>query len=131
MSAKKLMVLKLDEERYALDSGIACGKAEDEAQQTGQYPVVYPEPFKTIGLGYGRLSDHIRKHCDDVASELGLETEFCEQTDLLITVYGGTTNAFALFRSALSERLDTARAWIINDSELWPADVAARQPSSL
>lgn len=130
MATTNLVILKLAEERYALDSAAAYGNAEDEAKQTGTYPAVYPEPFNTIGCGFGRLSDHVRKHCDVVARELGLEADYCHQTDLLITVHCGTEDALARYRRTLGEHLEAVRAWIVNDSELWPPANGTRQPHS-
>lgn len=112
------IIIKLDEERYAEDSGDAYSKAEDEAQRTNAYPVVYPEPFNSIGCGYGPLNDYVQKQCNAVASELGLECDYYIQSELMVTLHCGSNADYVKFLKILGERLEAVKCWVINASQL-------------
>lgn len=114
-----LVVLKLDEERYAVDSSNACSEAENEAQRTNAR-AVYPEPFNSVGCGYSPLNDYVRNQCSVVAAELGLDQEYCIQTELMVTLYCGTKADYAKFVTVLGARLQVVKGWIINAAKLWP-----------
>lgn len=122
MGTSSLIILKLAEERYAEDSGNAYSMAEEEAQRTNIYPVAYPEPFYSIGCGYGPLNDYVRKQCNAVASELGLDADFCIQSELAVTLHCGATEDYAKFTAMLGERLEAVKGWITNASQLWADD---------
>lgn len=114
-----MVLLKLDEERYAEESGAAYEKAEREAQQSGRYPVVYAEPYRSIGCGFGPLNAYVRIQCSAVANELRLELAFCNHADLLVSLSGGSPKDCDGFVETLGERLQAVKTWIINRGPLW------------
>lgn len=128
MGTSSLIILKLAEERYAEDSSNAYSKAEDEAQRTNAYPVVYPEPFNEIGCGYGPLNDYVRKQCNAVAYELGLDADFCIQSELMVTLHCGAKADYAKFVKTLGERLQPVKGWVVNSSQLWPSTEVTEKP---
>lgn len=128
MGASSLVILKLAEERYAEDSGNAYSKAEEEALRTNVYPVIYPEPFNSIGCGYGPLNDYVQKQCSAVVSELGLDADFCNQSELMVTLYCGSKADYDKFVRILGERLQTVKGWVINSSQLWPDNEVCNKP---
>ncbi|WP_341744595.1 hypothetical protein [Azonexus hydrophilus] len=128
MATSVLVILKLAEESYAADSSSAYNKAEDEARRSNAYPVVYPEPFNSIGCGYGPLNDYVRKQCSAVASELGLDSDFCIQSELQVTLYCGTKADYAKFVQTLGVRLQAVKGWVINSSQLWPGTDVTETP---
>ncbi len=121
-----LVVLKLDEERYAVDSSNACSEAENEAQRTNAR-AVYPEPFNSVGCGYSPLNDYVRNQCSVVAAELGLDQEYCIQTELMVTLYCGTKADYAKFVTMLGARLQAVKGWVTNAAQLWPETQVADQ----
>lgn len=124
------IILKLAEDAYAEDSGNAYEMAEQEAERTGEYPVKYPEPYSTIGCGFGPLSTYVQKECDIVAAELNLDLEFCDQAELMVILYGGSKADHDQFAGTLGERLQAVKGWIANFSELWPDSEANDKPES-
>lgn len=120
MGTTTLIILKLNEEGYAADSGDAYKKAEQDAMRTGQYPVVYPEPYNSIGCGYGPLADYVKRQCFELSNERRLDLEFCHQVELLITLYCGTQADYAEYTRMLGERLQGVKTWVLNAAELWP-----------
>jgi len=122
-----LVVLKLAEESYAVDSSSAYSKAEIEAERTNT-KAVYPEPFNSVGCGYGPLTAYVKQLCSTVAAELGLDHEFCIQTDLMVTLYCGTKADYAKFVKVLGDRLQAVKGWIINATQLWPETQAEGKP---
>lgn len=119
MGTTGLVVLKLDEEAYAEASGGAYRRAEEAAQGSGQCPN-YPEPFNTIGCGYGPLAEHVKRLCSTLSLELGLDADFCHQTDLMVTLYCGTAADYAKFEKMLGERMQPVKEWVRNRAQLWP-----------
>lgn len=114
-----LIILKLAEEIYAGESAQACAAAEEAAAQTQQYPVVYPEPFQSLGCGYGPLMQFVLNSCLDLTSELGLDADFCSQTDLQLTLVNVPSAKYQKFMTVLATRLEPVRPWILNGHELW------------
>lgn len=119
MGATELVIVNLDEESYAEVSARAYGAAESAAQRTGEYPD-YPEPFDTIGCGWGVLGEYVKQQCLALTSEQGLDVDICHQTDLMLTLHGGTAKEYAEYVEALEERLRPVKEWVVNRAGLWP-----------
>ena len=105
--------LRVDDDSYAAASSAAYQRAEENATS---YPVVYPEPFNTIGCGWGRMTDHVEQLAKELADETGLDWDCCRQTTLQLTLYCGTPDIYAQFDRALAERLRPLIAWVASKS---------------
>lgn len=113
------LFLQLNEEQYASDSGAAYTAAESHAAQTGRYPVTYPEPYGSLGCGYGPLTAYVKRECCALAHEFRLDLRLCDQTELIITVSGASREVYERFVTLLGPRLKTVRAWIVNPPKEW------------
>lgn len=115
----KTIILRLAEEWYAIDSGEAYEDAENKAARVDKSPD-YPEPFRTIGSGFGALNAYVKKHCGDIATELGLDIEFCNTVELIVTLYAGTDADYSKYVKVLGDRLHHVEKWILNFEKVWP-----------
>lgn len=109
MAISHLIEVKVDEEGYAAESGAAFSAAEEAATA---YPVVYPEPFATLGCGYGLAGKFVQKTCTDLANERGLDWECCNQTEVLVTLSCGTAADYLRYEVELQKRLDIVASWV-------------------
>ena len=107
-----LIKVKVDEEAYADQSGAAYMAAEAAAAASNAYPVVYPEPFDTLGCGYGRAGEFVKKTCTNLANELGLDWECCHDTEVLVTLSCGTAADYLRYEAELPKRLDVVASWV-------------------
>lgn len=114
------LFLRLDEERYAGDAGRTYDAAESHAAQMDSYPVVYPEPYNTVGCGFGRLNAYVKAECFAVATEFGLDVETCDQVELIVTLRGGSRDAYEKYVKLLGTRVTKVSGWILNARDLWP-----------
>lgn len=108
----KTVIIRLNEELYAADSGAAYARAEEGAAQTNNYPVVYPEPFNIVGCGYGSLNAFVLKQCSEVGSELGIEVDVCNQIEIILELYDPKGDGSNRFVDALNARLAHLHTWI-------------------
>ncbi|MGF6440089.1 hypothetical protein [Paraburkholderia youngii] len=129
-SGKCTVLFRLAEEEYADASGKSYEAAETAAMHANAYPVVYPEPFGTVGCGFGPLNTFVKSQCDAVASELRLDVEVCNQFELIVTLACGTRSEYEKFIKLVGERVTKVGAWILNAKDLWPASAVATHAST-
>lgn len=116
-----VIILKLNEEAYASDSGAAYEAAEILAVQTGQYPVVYPSPFDAVGCGFGSLNSHVVSQIGRVAGNLNIDFDLTNQVEIILTLYLQSKTSESSFIQALSANLADVSSWIKNGSEVLSA----------
>lgn len=104
---------KLDEERHAEMSAAAFTAAEAAAERNGRYPVAYPALYETIGCGYGRLADYVRTCCSTLAADMALDLETCHQTDLIVSLFCGTTTGYQEYLRRLADKLRPVGLWCL------------------
>lgn len=107
-----LVEVKLNEEGYSDASARAFQEAEAAAAAEEKYPVSYPEPFNTIGCGYGPLGEFTHKLAFDLSTELRLDLDTCHQTTLLLTLHAGSAEQYAKFERELLKRLEVVKTWV-------------------
>lgn len=117
MTATCYLELHIDEDRYAEASGQAFEHAEACAKT---YPVAYPEPYNTIGCGWGTLGRHVENLAQSLANELGLDWDCCHQTSLQITLYCGTPQQYCDLKRQLREATNPVRSWVSFRSDSSP-----------
>ena len=109
MPQKHYIEVKANEEAYAAASGSAYERTEAAATS---YPVRYPEPFATLGCGYGRVGAFVVRAGQEAANEAGLDWECTNQIHVQFTLSGGTEQQYAQFEKALQERLELVKKWV-------------------
>lgn len=117
---RRTIFVELANETYAKESGLAYELAEAAAAERNQYPVIYPEPFNTIGCGYGPLRKHAENVCMRLANELNVDWESGSDADIYVTLCNGNKASLEQFYSLLGDRLESIRDWVINYEQLWP-----------
>lgn len=115
--------LHVDEERYAEESGSEAERAERAAAEADAYPVIYQEPFKSVGCGYGMLGKHVEKAGVALANRMGLDWECCHQVTVGFTLYCGTAEQYREFEMALCQELESVRKWVRGDLAGWAVGV--------
>lgn len=129
-SGQCTVFFRLAEEEYADASGKSCEAAEAAAMHANAYPVVYPEPFGSVGCGFGPLNTFVKAQCDAVASELHLDVEVCNQLELIVTLACGTRSEYEKFIKLVGDRVATVCEWILNAKDLWPDAAVATHAST-
>ena len=109
MPQKHYIEVKANEEAYAAASGTADERAEAAATS---YPVQYPEPFATLGCGYGQAGAFVVRAGQEAANEAGVDWECTNQIHVQFTLFGGTEQQYAQFEKALQERLELVKKWV-------------------
>lgn len=105
-----LVMIGVRENIYAAAASSAFEQAESNAES---YPVLYPEPFNSIGCGWGCAGNYVTKLAQTLANEMNLDWECCLQTDLfIIRLWCGNEKLYAIFERRLQERLSLVRPWI-------------------
>lgn len=79
---RRTIFVELANKTYAQESRLAYELAEAAAAEKTQYPVIYPEPFNTIGCGYGALRKHAENMCTRLANELNVDWESGSDADI-------------------------------------------------
>lgn len=101
--------IKVDEEGYADASSDVYGQAEASATS---FPVVYPEPYQTIGCGWGMAGEFVKRCAIDLANDLGLDWDCNHQIEIQITLHCGSPALYAEFRAQLGQKLQALEAWV-------------------
>lgn len=113
MTHSYLVEVLIDEDGYAQDAGNVFAAAEAAAAAANAYPVVYPEPYNTVGCGYGVIGGHIERLATGIANDLGLDWDCCHQTNLLLTLYCGTPQRYAELVRELQSKTEFLRQWVV------------------
>lgn len=112
VKSKHFIEIRAYEESYAEDSSDAYQKAEDLAAESDSYPCVYPEPFKTVGCGYGQLSAFVIKEATDLANQRGLDWEVNDSVEIQLSLFGGSIAAYVEFERQLKDKLAVVEQWL-------------------
>lgn len=103
---------ELAEEQYAAESGRVFDEAEKAGQQQGRHPE-YPEPFNTVGCGYGSLVAFVEKQCNLVTAEMNLDSDTCRQSELMMILYCGTKLQYEDWKRRVLLRLQPVEKWVV------------------
>lgn len=110
MPASHYVEISIEEDEYADAASRAYQSAEEAA--TGDQRVAYPEPYNSVGCGWGTLGHHVEALAKGVASSLGLDWDCCHQTTLQLKLYCGTPQKYAQFEQKLVERIEPLKPWV-------------------
>ncbi|MBG6083198.1 hypothetical protein [Rubrivivax gelatinosus] len=109
MTRNHYVEIHVDEDGYAEASAEAYSLAESSATA---YPVVYPEPFNSVGCGWGTAGKFVERCAQDTATALGLDWECSNNVEIQLTLYCGTPAQYARFRRQLAEKIQVIATWV-------------------